>query len=178
MKTRLEAVPAGVLSSTFDVREGNAAIGRIVNRAFFHERGTLEAGGVTFSAYRERGLRTSYTLTSAAGGPVARAERQGLLREAYRVSFEGTELLLTKKALAMRDTYVVSGASGEVGRIVRMNLLSRRLLFEATSGVPREIGRRRSQGAGPPAASTRTRSTVSWSSPIFRRYSSHSTPQR
>ena len=140
MKTTLEAVPAGLFSSTFDVHEGGAVIGRIVNRAFFRERGTLETGGLTFSADRERGLRTSYTLRSAAGEPVARAERQGLLREAYRVSFEGTEWILTKKALAMRDTLVISDASGDIGRIVQINLLSRRLLFEAATGVPPEIG--------------------------------------
>ncbi len=39
----------------------------------------------------------------------------------------------------MRDTYVMSDASGEIGRIVRTNVLSRRLLFEAATGVPREI---------------------------------------
>jgi hypothetical protein len=66
----------------------------------------------------------------------------GWAGSAYRLRFDASEMVLRKKLLALRETFVLSDPSGEAGSIVRENLLSRRMTVElkqAAPGRPLEI---------------------------------------
>ena len=143
MSARLEAVPAGLFSAEYDVRENDASIGRIAYKPLaLLERGTVTTADRVLSVSREGVLRANYLLRTPDSSVRARAEKQGFAREAYRVSFDGSEISLRKKVFAWRETFILSDASGEIGLICRESLLSRRMTVEIAApatGMPREI---------------------------------------
>ncbi len=143
MTARLEAIPTGLFSTEYDVRENGASIGRVGYRPLtLREHGTVTTAGRELSVSREGVLRANYLLCAAGGSVRARAEKQGFAREAYRVTFDGLELFLRKKVFALRAGFVLSDASGEIGLISRESLLSRRMTVELAApaaGMAREL---------------------------------------
>ena len=143
MSARLEIIPAGVLSLDYEVQENGVPVGRIGNRPLhLLEKGMVAANGREYSIVREGVFRASYWLRAADGAMRAKAEQKGFTGSAYRVLFDASQLILRKKTLALRETFLISGALGAAGSIVRESLLSRRMtveLEEAASGLPREI---------------------------------------
>ncbi len=106
------------------------------------EKGTVTAGGREHTVLREGVLRTSYLLRAPDGAIRARAEQTGFAGSAYHFCFDASQILLRKKVLAMRETFLISDDSGEAGSMVRKNLLSRRMtveLNETAAAIPREI---------------------------------------
>ena len=143
MTARLEAIPAGLFSTEFDVRENDASIGRVRYRPLaLRKQGTVTTAGRALAVSREGVLRADYLLSAADGSVRARAEKQGFARESYRVTFGGSEVFLKKKVFALRETFVLSDGSGEIGLIRRESLLSRRMTVElaaSAAGMAREI---------------------------------------
>jgi hypothetical protein len=143
VSARLEAVPDGLLSSAFQVLEEGAAVGRIEYRPLrLLDRGTVTTAGRELSVSREGVVRPNYLLTTANGSVLAKAEKQGLGGYAYRVRFGASEILVKKRVFSMRETFLLTDASGEVGAISRESLLSRRMTVElsaAAAGTPREV---------------------------------------
>jgi hypothetical protein len=139
----LTVVPAGLLSFNYDVTEGGTTVGSIENRAAFLQiKGTLTAGGKQFFSRREGAFRTSYLLETAEGTIASRADRKMALSEEYEISFGDRSIRLKKKSLALKETFIISDASGGIGTIVQESLLSRRLLCKldtAAAGLPQEI---------------------------------------
>jgi hypothetical protein len=140
---RFEVVPAGVLSLDFELQESGAPVGRIENRPLhLLEKAKLTIGVREFAVLREGVMRASYLLRAPDEAIRARAEPMGWAGSAYRLRFDASEMVLRKKLLALRETFVLSDPSGEAGSIVRENLLSRRMTVElkqAAPGRPLEI---------------------------------------
>ena len=131
MSARLEVVPSGLLSRDYEVRENGTPVGTIENRPLhLREKGMVTANGREYTVLRERVLRANYLLRAADGETRARAERKGLAGSVYRLLFDASQILLRKKMLAMRETYLILYPSGEAGSIVRESLLSRRMAVE------------------------------------------------
>jgi hypothetical protein len=139
----LSIVPVGLFSFNYDVLEGDTPVGSIVNRAAFLQiKGTLTSGGRQFFTRRESAFRPVYLLETPEGAIVARASRMMSLAEEYDISFGDRNIRLKKKALSLRQTFIISDASGAIGSIVQESLMSRRLLCEIdveARGLSREI---------------------------------------
>jgi hypothetical protein len=132
-------VPTGLLSFSYDVLEGGAQVGSIVNRAaFLQVKGTLAAGGKEYFTRREGAFKASYLMETAEGGLIARAAKVMALAEKYEISFGERTMRLKKKPMAMKAAFIISSAAGDTGTIMQESLLSRRLLCEMDA-VPTEI---------------------------------------
>jgi hypothetical protein len=136
-------LPAGLLSFNYDVLEGEVPFGAIENHAALLQiKGILKAGEKEFFTRRQGAFRAVYLLETSGGAVVAQAAKKMGLTEHYEVSFGGRSIHLKKKALSLKETFVISAASGEIGTIVQESLLSRRLLcqLDATAGdIPPEV---------------------------------------
>ena len=123
--------------------EGSRPGGTIENRAaFLQVKGTLRHAGGEFLASRQGAFSNTYLLESSGGVEVARAVRKFSLGEQYEVSFSGRRIVIRKKVLAMKDTFILSDDSGERGLIAQERLATRRLVCELDGGqddLPREI---------------------------------------
>jgi len=143
VSVRLEVVPSGLLSLDFEVHENGVPVGRIENRPLhLLERGLVAANGREYTVLREGVFRASYLLRATDGTIRARAERMGWAGAAYRLLFDASQIVLRRKMLALRETFLLTTASGEAGSIVRENLLSRRMtveLKETAAGTSLEI---------------------------------------
>jgi hypothetical protein len=143
VSARLEVVPSDLLSLQYELRENGAPVGRIENTPLHMlEKGKVAVNGREYTVLREGVLRAAYLLRDADGAIRARAEREGWAGSAYRLRFDASQVLLKKKMIARRETYLITDAAGEAGCIVRESLLSRRMtvaLKETASGMPREI---------------------------------------
>jgi hypothetical protein len=143
VSARFEVRPSNLLSLEWEVRENGAPLGRIENTPLHVlEKGKLTAEGREYVVLREAVLRASYLLRAADGATRARARRKGAAGSAYLVQFDDAQILLKKKMLAGRETYLLTDAKGQAGSIVRERLLSRQMtveLEERASGLPREI---------------------------------------
>jgi hypothetical protein len=143
VSARLEVVPTGLLSLDYEVQEDGAPVGRIGNRPLhLLERARLTVGGREHTVQREGVLRASYLLRAPDGAVRARAEPVGWAGSAYRLRFDTAEMVMRKKLLALRETFLLSDSAGEAGSIVRENLLSRRMTVDlkpAAASLPLEI---------------------------------------
>jgi hypothetical protein len=143
MMRTLSIVPVGLLSFTYDVMQEGVAVGSIENRAAFLQiKGALASRGKRFVTSREGAFRASYSLETAEGALVARAVKVPSLSEEYDISFGERNIRLKKKALSMRETFIISDGSGGIGSIVQESLMSRRLRCETDSNeseIPQEI---------------------------------------
>ena len=143
MSARLEVVPSGLLSLGYEVRENGTPVGTIENRPLhLLVKGMVAANGREYAVVREGVFRANYWLRAADGAMRAKAEQKGFTGTAYRLLFDASQIFLRKKTFAMRETFLLSDASGEAGSIVRESLLSRRMaveLDEAAAGLPREV---------------------------------------
>jgi hypothetical protein len=143
MTGKLEAVPRNLLNLEYELRENGVAAGSIVRTPLqVLEKGTVRTEGREYAIIRESVMRAKYLLRGADGALRARAERKGTSGAAYRILFGGSDVLLRKKVLAGRETYLLTDDSGSVGSIVREKLDSRRMtveLADSASGTSREI---------------------------------------
>ena len=143
MTGKLEVVPRNLLSLEYDLQENGIAAGSIVRTPLqVLEKGTLRTEGREYAIFRESVTRANFLLRGADQTVRARADRKGPSGAAYRILFDGSEVLLKKKVLAGRETYLLTDAAGSIGSIVREKLDSRQMtveLADSASGVPREI---------------------------------------
>ena len=127
----LSVVPVGLFSFNYEVREGPAPVGSITNKAAFLQiKGILTLGGRRYLTRRNGAFRAVYVLETPEGDLIAQASRIVSLAEEYDVAFGDRNIRLKRKVLSMRETFVISDAAGDVGRIVQESLVSRRLLCE------------------------------------------------
>ena len=109
VSVRLEVVPYGLLSRDYEVRENGTPVGTIEYRPLhLREKGMVTANGREYVVLREGVLRASYLLRAADGAIRARAERKGWAASAYLLLSDVSQILLRKKMLAMRETYLLS----------------------------------------------------------------------
>ena len=143
MTGRLQVVPRNLLDLEYDLQESGVPVGSIVRTPLqVAAKGTVRTAGREYAILRESVTRAKYLLRGADGTVRARAERKGPSGAAYRILFDGLDVLLRKKVLAGRETYLLTDASVPIGSIVRESLGSRRMtveLADSTSGTPREI---------------------------------------
>ncbi len=131
MSRRLNLVPRGALSPEYELQENGTTVGTVELRHLsLREMGSVSTAGSRLVIWRESVLRARYSLGGTDGTVHAIAERRGLAGTAYEVQAGSTTLLLKKKALSLHETYVLSDASGETGRMVREKLLSRSMAVE------------------------------------------------
>jgi hypothetical protein len=143
MTEKLEVVPRNLLDLEYELRENGVPVGSIV-RTPLHvlEKGTVSTEGREYAILRESVTRAKYLLRGADGNVRARAERKGSTGAAYRILFDGSDVLIKKKVLARRETYLITDVSEPFGSIIREKLDSRQMTVELSdkaSGVPREI---------------------------------------
>jgi hypothetical protein len=143
MTRSLQVIPEGLFSMNYTVLEAGANIAAIANHAgFLQIKGTLTAGGNELFARREGAFRANYLLETAGGSVRARATKRMALREEYEILFAEGNLHLRKRVLSMRESFVISDSSGDIGTIARESLASRRLLCtleDDADEVPLEI---------------------------------------
>jgi hypothetical protein len=143
MTGKLEVVPRNLLNLEYELQENGVPIGSIVRTPLqMREKGTVKTEGREYAVIRESVARAKYLLRDAGGTVRARAERKGTSGAAYRILFDGSDVLLKKKVLAGRETYLLTDASVQIGSIVRESLASRTMtveLADSASGTPREI---------------------------------------
>jgi len=143
MTGKLKVVPLNLLNLEYELRENGVPIGSIVRTPLqVLEKGTVRTEHREYAVLRESVTRSKYLLHGADGTFRARARRKGSTGAAYRILFDGSDVLLKKKVLAGRETYLLTDASSPIGSIVRENLNSRRMtveLADSASATPREI---------------------------------------
>ena len=143
MTRLLKAVPTGLLSPVYELREGDAAIGSLEYRPLsLRQKGTITTAGQQFSVSREGVLSANYLLVGQDGLVRATANRHGITGTAFQVACGGFDVLLRKKILALRESYLLSDAGGEVGLVARESLVSRQMairLDERAAGMPAEL---------------------------------------
>jgi hypothetical protein len=143
MTEKLEVVPRNLLNLEYDLREDGVPVGSIVRTPLqVLEKGTVRTEGLEYAIFRESVTRAKYLIRGADGTVRARAERKGSTGAVYRILFDTSDILLKKKVLAGRETYLLTDASAPIGSIVRGSLNSRRMTVELAdnaSGTPREI---------------------------------------
>ena len=128
---RIEIVPAGVFSVTYDVLTDGLPKGRIEHRILsMRDEAVITTPDRTFTARRERVFRAGAVLESAEGTLRAKAEREQFWREHYQVRFDGTTLFLRQKAWSLKGVFLISDESGEIGSIHRERMFSRRMVVE------------------------------------------------
>jgi hypothetical protein len=133
----LQVVPAGPLSAAYDVLADGQPQGSIEHRILsIRDEAVITAGGRTFTARRPRAFRAAAMLESPAGTLRAKAERETLWREHYRVEFDGTVLFLRQKLMSWRGQFLIADGSGDIGGIRLEKLFSRRMLVEFTTEPP------------------------------------------
>ena len=139
---KIEIVPAGVFSVTYDVLVDGLPRGRIEHRILsMRDEAVITTPDRTFTARRERVFRAGAVLESAEGTLRAEAERERFWREHYRVRFDGTTLFLRQKAWSLKGVFLISDGSGEIGSIQLQKLVSRRMAveFPTAASPPLEI---------------------------------------
>lgn len=137
MSTVLQVVPAGVFSVAYDVLVDGLPKGRIEHRMLsMRDQALISTPDRTFTARRERALRSACVLETAEGDARASAEKESFWREHYRVRFGGTTLFLRQKLMSRRGLFQIFGESGEIGGIRLERMLSRRMLVEFTTASP------------------------------------------
>jgi hypothetical protein len=137
MSTVFQVVPAGVFSVAYDVLADGLPKGRIEHRMLsLRDEAVITTPDRSFTARRERVFRAGAVLESSEGVPRAKAEREKIWREHYRIEYEGTTLFLRQKRMAWRGLFTVSDGSGEIGSICRERLFSRRMLVEFPTASP------------------------------------------
>ena len=137
MSSVLQVVPAGVLSVAYDVLADGQPKGRI-------EHGMLSMRGQalistpdrTFTARRQKVLRSACVMETADGDTRASAEKESFWREHYRVRFGETTLFLRQKLMSRWGLFQIFDGSGEIGGIRFERMLSRRMLVEYTTASP------------------------------------------
>ena len=143
MTGKLKVVPRNLLNLEYELRKNGVTVGSIVRTPLqVREKGTVRTEHQEYAILRESVSRSKYLLRGADGAVRARAERKGSSGAAYRILFDGSDVLLRKKVLAGRETYFITDASAPIGSIVRENLGSRLMTVElavSVSGTPREI---------------------------------------
>jgi hypothetical protein len=134
---KIEIVPAGVFSVTYDVLADGLPKGRIEHRILsMRDEAVITTPDRTFAARRERVFRAGAVLESAEGTLRAKAEREQFWREHYRVRFGETTLFLRQKAWSLKGVFLISDGSGEIGSIRRERMLSRRTIVEFPAAAP------------------------------------------
>ena len=143
MTGKLEVVPRNLLSLEYELLESGVPVGSIVRTPLqVLEKGTVRTEDREYTILRESVTRANFLLRGSGGTVRARADRKGPTGAAYRILFDDSDVLLKKKVLAGRETYLITDASAQIGSIVRESLGSRRLTVELAdrdSGIPREI---------------------------------------
>jgi len=143
MTGKLEVIPRNLLNLEYELQEKGVPLGSIVRTPLqLREKGTVRTEDRDYAILRESVTRSKYLLRGADQTVRARAERKGPSGAAYRILFDGSDVLLKKKVLVGRETYLLTDASGPIGSIVRENLNSRRMtveLADSASATPREI---------------------------------------
>ena len=140
---KLEVVPRNLLSLEYELQDNCVSVGSIMRTPLeLLKKGTVRTEDREYAIFRESVTRANFLLRGADGTVRARAEKKGPTGAAYRILFDGSDLLLKKKVLAGRETYLITDASAPIGSIVRESLDSRRMTVELTegaSGTPRDI---------------------------------------
>jgi hypothetical protein len=137
MAAVLQVIPAGVLSTAYDVLEDGRPKGRIDHRMLsMRDEAVITTPDRTFHARRPRAFRAAAVLESPAGTVRANAEKQTFWREHYRVEFDGTTLFLRQKMMSWRGLFLIADESGEIGGIRLEKLFSRRMLVEFATESP------------------------------------------
>jgi hypothetical protein len=143
MMEKLEVVPRNLLNLEYELLENGVPVGSIVRTPLqVLEKGTLGTEGREYAIFRESVTRANFLLSEGDGTVRARAERKGPTGAAYRILFDGSDVLLKKKVLAGRETYLITDASVPIASMVRESLGSRRMtveLVDSGSGMPLEI---------------------------------------
>ena len=143
MTRRLLAVPTGLLSPVYELREGDAVLGSLEYRSLsLRTKGMVFTAGQQFSVSREGVLRANYMLVGQDDLVRATAGRHGITGTAFQVACGAFDILLRKKLLALRESYILSDAGEEVGLIARESLVSRQMtirLDERAAGMPAEL---------------------------------------
>ncbi|MCX7030815.1 MAG: hypothetical protein NTU62_11945 [Spirochaetes bacterium] len=133
---RFEVVPAGVLSTAYDVLADGLPKGRIEHRVLsMRDQALISTPDRAFTARREKVFRSTCVLESPEGLLRAKAEKERFWREEYRVQFDSTTLLLRQKPWSLKGMFLISDPSGEIGCIVRERLFTRRLVVEIAAGA-------------------------------------------
>ena len=140
---KLEVAPRNLLNLEYELQENGVPVGSIVRTPLQAlEKGTVRTQGREYAILKESVTRANFLLHGGDGALRARAERKGPTGAAYRILFDGSDVLLKKKVLAGRETYLMTDASVPIGSIFRKSLGSRRMTVELAdnaSGTPREI---------------------------------------
>ena len=143
MTGKLEVVPRNLLSLEYELRENGVPVGSIVRTPLqVLEKGTVRTEDRQYTILRGSVTLANFLLRGGDGVLRARAERKGPTGAAYRILFDDSDVLLQKKVLAGRETYLITDASVPIGSIVRESLDSRRMTVELSdraSGTPREV---------------------------------------
>jgi hypothetical protein len=137
MAMTFQVVPAGMLSTTYDVLADGLPKGRIEHRTFsLRDEAVITTPDRTLTAHREKVFRSAAVLESPEGTLRGKAEKESFWREHFRVQYEDITLFLRQKPMSWRGVFVISDGSGDIGGIRLEKLLSRRMLVEFTTESP------------------------------------------
>ncbi len=133
----IEVVPAGLLSTAYDLLVDGLPGGRIHQRAMsLRAVAQISTPGLTFTALREQVLGGRCVLQSSEGVLRASGVRESFWREHYQVRFGDSTLHLRQRPFSFTGAFAISDDSGDSGSIGRESPFSRRMRVEYTTAAP------------------------------------------
>lgn len=129
---RYDARPQSLFTFAFDLVVGDRILG-VVQHRLFGRRGVATVGDVEYEIVRTGPVAWALSQTGIPGAVVS-AERPGLLRTRYRLTWDGGEVDLVRSGLGYRFALHRDGV--EVGGVKLANLFSRRLIVDAPEDMP------------------------------------------
>jgi hypothetical protein len=126
------AEPKSLFNFAFDLVRGGLTVGRVQHR-LFGRKGVIEVDGIEYEVYRTGPVAFALAQVGVPGAVVS-AERPGLLRSRYRITWNGEVFDLVRSGLGFRMRLM--RGSEEIGWIRVANLFSRRLLLDVPEELP------------------------------------------
>ncbi len=126
------ADPQSLFTFAFDLVRGGLTVGLVQHR-LFGRKGVVRVDGIEYEVLRTGPVAFALAQVGVPGMLVS-AERPGLLRSRYRVSWDSQEVELVRSALGFRMNLVRAGE--EVGTMRLANLFSRRVIIDVPEDLP------------------------------------------
>ncbi len=126
------ADPRSLFNFAFDLVRGGLTVGFVQHR-LFGRKGVVEVDGVEYEILRTGPVAFALGQVGVPGAVVS-AERPGLLRSRYRISWDSHEVELVRSALGFRMNLLRGGE--EVGSMRLANLFSRRVILDVPDDLP------------------------------------------